>query len=114
MLVVMAGVSEMERNLTRERTKAAMAVKRASGQRVGAIPFGYDLDSDETTLLLNEKEQGIILRINQMRRQGLTLKAIASTLTREGIPTKTGKSATWSHQVIRRILDRDEILVNSA
>jgi DNA invertase Pin-like site-specific DNA recombinase len=31
MLVVLAGAAEMERNLTRERTKSAMAVKRANG-----------------------------------------------------------------------------------
>ena len=115
MLVVMAGVSEMERNLTRERTKAAMAVKRAAGQRVGAIPFGFDLGDDGSSLIPNPTEQEVILTIRRMRSvERLTLKAIASTLTSEGIPTKTGKSATWSHQVIRRILDRDENLANSA
>ena len=31
MLVVLAGAAEMERNLTRERTRSAMAVKRANG-----------------------------------------------------------------------------------
>ena len=31
MLVVLAGAAEMERNLTRERTKAAMAVKKSNG-----------------------------------------------------------------------------------
>ena len=41
MLVVMAGVAEMERNLTRERTRFALAVKRANGQRLGGnLPFG--------------------------------------------------------------------------
>ena len=37
MLVVLAGAAEMERNLTRERTRSAMAVKKANGQRVGAV-----------------------------------------------------------------------------
>ena len=34
MLVVLAGAAEMERNLIRERTKSALAVKRANGQRI--------------------------------------------------------------------------------
>ena len=39
MLAVLAGAAEMERNLTRERTRAAMAVKKANGQRVGTVPY---------------------------------------------------------------------------
>ncbi|MCH9003026.1 MAG: recombinase family protein, partial [Planctomycetes bacterium] len=35
MLVVLAGAAEMERNLTRERTRAALAVKKSNVQRVG-------------------------------------------------------------------------------
>lgn len=35
--------AEMERNLTRERTRSAMAVKKANGQRMGSTPYGYDL-----------------------------------------------------------------------
>src|SRR5512134_1385865 len=33
MLVVLAGAAEMERNLTRERTRSALAVKKANGER---------------------------------------------------------------------------------
>ncbi|MEK6677734.1 MAG: recombinase family protein [Planctomycetota bacterium] len=43
MLVVLAGAAEMERNLTRERTRSAMAVKRGIGQRIGTVPYGFDL-----------------------------------------------------------------------
>ena len=38
MLVVLAGAAEMERNLTRERTRSAMAVKRTNGERIGTVP----------------------------------------------------------------------------
>ena len=37
MLVVLAGAAEMERNLTRERTRSALAGKRANGQRIGTV-----------------------------------------------------------------------------
>jgi len=43
MLVVLAGAAEMERNLTRERTRSAITVKRGNGQRIGTVPYGFDL-----------------------------------------------------------------------
>ena len=106
MLVILAGAAEMERNLTRERTKSAMAVKRANGQRVGAVPYGFDLAANGTTLVVNEAEQAVIQDIRVMRSKGMTLEAIAKTLTTRDIPTKTGKSSRWTHQAVARILNR--------
>ena len=107
MLVILAGAAEMERNLTRERTKSAMAVKRANGQRVGAVPYGFDLAANGTTLVVNEAEQAVIQDIRVMRSKGMTLEAIAKTLTTRDIPTKTGKSSRWTHQAVARILGRE-------
>jgi len=106
MLVVLAGAAEMERNLTRERTRSAMAVKRANGQRIGSVPYGHDLADDGVTLVENTAEQAVIADIRSMRSRGLTLKRIATELTGRGVPTKTGKSSRWSHQAIARILNR--------
>jgi DNA invertase Pin-like site-specific DNA recombinase len=106
MLVVLAGAAEMERNLTRERTRSAMAVKRANGQRIGRIPYGFDLAADGATLVPNEAEQAVIADIRAMRSAGRTLEQIASSLTRRMIPTKTGQSARWTHQAVARILQR--------
>ena len=106
MLVVLAGAAEMERNLTRERTRAAMAVKRANGQRIGSVPYGFDLAGDGATLVANEAEQAVIREIRSMRVGGRTLKGIARELTRLGVATKTGKSAAWSHTSVARILSR--------
>ena len=106
MLVVLAGAAEMERNLTRERTRSAMAVKRANGQRVGSIPYGFDLADDRVTLILNESEQKVIQVIREMRSRGMKLQEIAETLTGRGVPTKTGKSNRWTHQAVARILSR--------
>ncbi len=106
MLVVLAGAAEMERNLTRERTRAAMAVKRANGQRIGSVPYGFDLAIDGTTLVANGSEQSVVREILAMREAGKTLKAIADALTERGVPTKTGRSNCWSHSAIARILRR--------
>ena len=106
MLVVLAGAAEMERNLTRERTRAALAVKKSNGQRVGTVPYGFDLGEDGATLVPNESEQSVVRGIHTMREGGKTLKAIASALTERGVPTKTGKSNRWSHSSVARILKR--------
>lgn len=107
MLVVLAGAAEMERNLTRERTRSAMAVKRANGELVGAVPFGFDLAEDGTTLIPNETEQAVLAEIRSMRSGGMTLRRIAETLTARGVPTKTGKSTRWTHSAVGRILGRN-------
>jgi len=106
MLVVLAGAAEMERNLTRERTRSAMAVKRANGQRIGSVPYGYDLDPDGARLVPNEAEQAVIADIQTKRKKGWTLDQIADKLTERAVPTKTGKSGRWTHQAIARIVRR--------
>ena len=75
--------------------------------RVGAVPYGYDLVDDGVTLLSNKSEQAVIRHIRKMRRRGKTLQSIAETLTRQGIPTRTGKSNRWTHQAVARILKRN-------
>ena len=106
MLVVLAGAAEMERNLTRERTKAAMSVKRANGHRIGSVPYGYDLADDGTTLIPSQAEQSVIEDIRALRSRGRKLQQIADALTERKIPTKTGRSDRWSHQAVARILAR--------
>ncbi len=106
MLVVLAGAAEMERNLTRERTRSAMAVKRTNGQRIGTLPYGFDLAPDGTTLVPSESEQAVITEIRGWRGLGWTLERIADALTARGVPTKTGKSGSWTHQAIARIVRR--------
>ncbi len=106
MLVILAGAAEMERNLTRERTKSAMAVKRANGHRVGTVPYGYDLGPDGVSLVPNEAEQAAITTIHELRAEGQTLEQIADELTSLATPTKTGKSSRWTHQAVARIIKR--------
>jgi DNA invertase Pin-like site-specific DNA recombinase len=93
MLVVLAGAAEMERNLTRERTRSALAVKKANGERVVAIPYGFDLAPDGNTLTPNEAEKAVIAEIRAMRASGMSLQSIARTLSSRGVTTKTGQSA---------------------
>ncbi len=56
---MLAVLAEFERDLCSERTMAALAVKKANGQRTGAVPYGFDLGSDATTLVENADEQAV-------------------------------------------------------
>ncbi len=98
--------AEYERAVIRARTKAAMAHKRANGQRVGTVPFGSNLSDDGNALIPNEAEQAVVNDIRAMRGRGMTLKRIAVILTEKGIPTKTRRSSRWSHQAVASILKR--------
>ena len=82
--------------------------KRANGQRVGAVPYGFDVAEDGTTLVPNASEQVVIRDIQTMRERGMTLERIAEALTQRGVPTETGKSIRWTHQAVARILGREQ------
>ncbi len=100
--------AEYERLVIGARTKAAMTVKRANGQRVSRIvPFGFDLDANGKTLTPNPTEQAVIERMRQWRAKGWTYAAVAEELTELNVRTKTG-CAKWSHQTVRNILKRED------
>ncbi len=104
-LTMAAGFAELERNLIRERTAAAMAHKRAKGERVSRYaPFGYDFGPDGM-LSENPTEQAVIADIRRLRQNSETLRAIAEELTRREIPTKQGNTE-WTHQAVASILKR--------
>lgn len=102
MLAVMA---EFERDQVSERTSMAMAHKKSKGERVGTVPYGFDLAADGVTLVRNEAEQQVIEVIQAMRAQGLSYRKIAAKLESRQILTKAGE-AKWRHTTIKSILDR--------
>jgi DNA invertase Pin-like site-specific DNA recombinase len=91
---ILASVAELERNLIAERTKAALAVKRQQGVRLGR-PVRLDPE--------------VRRFIGHARAEGFTMAAIADTLTAQGIPTAHG--GRWApgtvHSVLRS-LERDQ------
>jgi DNA invertase Pin-like site-specific DNA recombinase len=72
---VLATFGQFERRLIGQRTKEALAVKKASGVRLGRPP----------TL-----PQPVVRRIRRLRARGLSLRAIADELNESGIPTAQG------------------------
>jgi DNA invertase Pin-like site-specific DNA recombinase len=85
---VLATFAQFERRLIGQRTREALAVKRAQGVRLGR-PASID--------------PKLARRIRSMRTRGLTLQAICDRLNREGVPTVRGGS-TWRPTSLRAVL----------
>ncbi|MHC4063638.1 MAG: recombinase family protein [Planctomycetota bacterium] len=107
MLTVLAGAAEMERNLIRERTKAALAIKRTRGERLSRyLPYGYDLAPDGIALAENQAGQAIAGQIASMRASGRSLSRIARELNQSGVQAKHG--GAWSHKVVGSVIKRHD------
>ena len=108
MLTVLAGAAEMERNLTRERTKAALRVKKSRGERVtrrDRVPYGFNLSPrDDDRIVKNRREQSNITRMKRWRRDGLGYKRIADRMNDRGISAKQG--GMWYAMTVKQVLDR--------
>jgi hypothetical protein len=92
---------------TKTLTREAMAHKKSKGERVGTVPFGYDLAADGITLVENADQLRAIELIHSLRTKGYTLQAIATELEAAGVATKKGL-AKWSPTTIRAILNRNK------
>lgn len=98
---MLAATAEMEKNLTRERTIAALQYKKGQREAYGSTPYGYDREED--ALVINEQEQNTIKQIKKWRAQGWSLRRIAAALTNKGISTKQG--GQWYGSTVNYILN---------
>lgn len=103
-LNVLLSVAQWEREAISERTKDALQHKRSKGQRVGQLPFGFDLAADGVNLVANVTEQTAIALMRELRQSGLSYRAIAAELNCRGIATKELKK--WSHAIVMGIMKR--------
>jgi site-specific DNA recombinase len=103
---LIAALGEMERKIIGERTKAALAHKRAKRESIGgyAPPYGYDLD-DTGHLVRNDLEQKGIRLMKTLHEKGNSLRLICRELEANGYRTKTGKEE-WNPKTVSMILKR--------
>jgi DNA invertase Pin-like site-specific DNA recombinase len=87
---MLATFAQFERRLIGQRTREALAVKRAAGVRLGRPPT---------------VPQAVMRRIQRQRARGDSLRAIAESLNHEGVPTAQG-GARWYAATVRAILAR--------
>jgi site-specific DNA recombinase len=90
-LTMLAGFAEFERNLTAERTTAALAHKaRCGDMRLGKdAPFGWKYAGN--ALAEVEAEQLVIARAKVLRATGLSLARVCSELTALGHHNRAGR-----------------------
>jgi site-specific DNA recombinase len=101
-LNIMVSVSQWEREAIGERTRDAMHHKRANGERVGTVPFGYSMAPDGLHLEADPAEQGILSRIRELKAAGHTTRQIAGELNRHGFTTRRGTA--WRFQYVAEAL----------
>jgi DNA invertase Pin-like site-specific DNA recombinase len=85
---VMVSVAQWERRAIGQRTKEALAAKKAQGAILGRP---------------RQLPDTVRKRISRMRRRGLSLRAIASLLNDAGVPTAQG-GAKWHASTVRKVL----------
>lgn len=85
---VMASAAQCERRIIGQRTKEALAAKKAAGVVLGRPRLIPD---------------GVVARMVAERRAGRTLTAIADGLTEDAVPTAQG-GARWYPATVRRVL----------
>lgn len=104
---MLAVLSEFERDQVSERTRLALAHKRACGEKTGGdIPYGYRLEAGR--LLPDAPEQKAIGLIHRLHGKGYSLRGIAHVLEARGYRTKTGR-ANWNPKTVAAIMERERI-----
>lgn len=98
---VVDAFAEYERLLIRARTRDALAVKKARGERVGAIPYGYRLSADRVHIEVDRTEQRTMALARRYRRAGLSLAATGARLEAMGCLPRSSKR--WHRYTVARI-----------
>lgn len=86
---MLAVLAEFERDQISERTKTALAYKKARQERVGMVPYGSQV-GPQGTLVPCEEEQAVIATMTAYRNQGMTLRAIVQAAARAGLVCRAG------------------------
>ena len=105
-ITIMAAVSQWEREAIGERTRDALQHKRSNGERVGNIPYGYQLAEDGKHLTEQPAEQALLAHIRALSAQRLSMRGIAAALNNEGHTTRRG--TPWRLESVARVLKTND------
>ena len=83
MRTIVDAFAQYERAMIASRTRAALAVKKAKGERIGGIPYGFS-DADGK-LVPNEDEQRVIIEAKYLSSTGLSMRGICAKFRIEGV-----------------------------
>ena len=88
---VLDAAAAYERALIRTRTKAALAVKKARGERTGTVRYGFTADA-AGRLVECPAEQAVIAQVRALSAAGLSQRGIVAELARAGLVGRTGRA----------------------
>lgn len=94
--------AEYEREVIKARTKAALQAMKRDGKRVGHIPFGFRLSENGIHLEESPEEQDILRQMNELRAEGLSIRAIATALN-DRRAFNRGQSK-WNNASVHRMM----------
>jgi site-specific DNA recombinase len=100
-------VAEMERELSRTRTREAMRSKTARGHVAGGIVFGYRnvRGADHVDRAIIDDQAAVIRRIFQEIAAGRGYAKVAQGLNADAIPCPRGRR--WAMTCVREMVFRD-------
>jgi site-specific DNA recombinase len=102
MRTILDAFAQYEKALIVVRTKASLARKRDQGERIGMLPYGTRLGADGVHLVEAPAEQAVIATVRALRGSGLSYRAIAAELNRQGLTNRVGGRFTQT-QVVRML-----------
>ncbi|MBX3203551.1 MAG: recombinase family protein [Labilithrix sp.] len=79
-----------DRVLFRSRVRAALAEKKARGERVGTVPYGFRLAADGVHVEPDDAEQAVVSSVRRLASEGLSQRAIVAHLADRGVAGRTG------------------------
>jgi len=112
MLHLYAALAEKERRVIAERTRAALAIRKASGARLGNptnLMDAGDLGRTAAKAAADEHARGLLLVLRAIKAEGAqSIGAIAIALNERKIPTPRG--ARWHVSSVMNLLARAQTL----
>ena len=92
---IMDQFAQFELALIRQRTKAALALRRSKGLVTGQAPLGMKADA-EGRLVEDAEERRWVDRARTLREEGMILTEVMETLSREGCLVRSGSAPSLS------------------
>jgi DNA invertase Pin-like site-specific DNA recombinase len=111
---IFAALAEHEREMISQRTKAALAVLKARGVKLGkpenlskdAAGAGREKGRAVKLAKADEFASKVGPTIQEHRNQGLSLNGVAARLNLDNILTASGKAGAWTPTAVKNLLAR--------
>ncbi len=96
-----------------ERVKDTVEMMKANGQNITRPVYGWKKESNIKGCGLVEvmEQQLVIIRMKQLHKDGLSMNAIATLLSKEGT-VPPGKGTKWNSGTVTAIIHRGPVAIN--